>query len=115
MQTTELRTESRHNWKAPKRERVYVGRVVNTDKSTGKSDILFEGTPVVGKLATFHPLHGHLKNIVAAKIPVEGGFIYKQIKLKTALQKGYYKVQANDKDKKQIESKLEALKATTEK
>lgn len=103
MQTQELRTETRHDWKVPKKERILLGRVV--DKKTGT--VIIPGTPVKGKLATFHPLHGHLKSIVAAKIPVENvGFYYKKMKLKTALQKGHYQVQADNKTKKKVTEKL---------
>lgn len=103
-----IRVEDRHSWKAPKRERVYLGRVV--DKKTGK--VIFEGVPTVGRLATPHPLHGHLKKIVVVKIPTEGGFFMQRMKLKTAIQKGYYSVNAtNPKDKAAIEKALEPSKS----
>lgn len=58
--------------------------------------------------ASTHPLHGHLKKVVAAKIPAEGGYFLKRMKLKTALQKGLYKVNATDpKTKESIEKALE--------
>ena len=59
-----------------------------------------------------HPLHGHLKKIVVVKIPAEGGYFMQRMKLKTALQKGYYSVNAvNPKDKAAIEKALETIKA----
>ncbi len=102
-----MQTENRHSWKAPKRERFMLGRVVSP---AGK--VIFEGVPTVGKLATPHPLHGHLKKIVVVKIPAEGGYFMQRMKLKTALQKGYYSVNAtNPKDKAAIEKALETIKA----
>ena len=102
-----MQTENRHSWKAPKRERVTVGRVVSP---AGK--VIFEGVPTVGKMATPHPLHGHLKKIVVVKIPAEGGYFMQRMKLKTAIQKGYYLVNAvNPKDKASIEKALETIKA----
>lgn len=60
-----------------------------------------------------HPLHGHLKKVVVAKIPAEGGYFLKRMKLKTALQKGYYKVNATDpKTKASIEKALEPFQNT---
>lgn len=90
--------------KRQRRPRVYLGRIV--DKKSGK--VITEGTPVVGKLATPHPLHGHLKKIVVVKIPAAGGYYMQRMKLKTALQKGYYKVNTTDpKTKAAIEKALE--------
>lgn len=104
MQTAE---QNRHSWRAPKIEKIYLGRVV--DKKSGK--VIFEGTPIKGNLATAHPLHGHLKKIVIAKIPAEGGYYLKKMKLKTAIQKGYYKVNTTDtKTKVAIEKALEPFK-----
>lgn len=99
-----MQTENRHSWKAPKRERLTLGRVVN--KKTGQ--VIFEGVSVVGRLATPHPLHGHLKKIVVVKIPAAGGYYMQRMKLKTALQKGHYKVNTTDaKTKAAIEKALE--------
>ena len=101
-----MQTTDRHSWKAPKRERVTVGRVIDPIA------VNFEGKSVVGKMATPHPLHGHLKKIVVVKIPAEGGYFMQRMKLKTALQKGYYSVNAtNPKDKAAIEKALETIKA----
>ena len=103
-----MQTTDRHSWKAPKRERVTVGRVIDPKTKA----VIFEGKSVVGKLATPHPLHGHLKKIVVVKIPTEGGHFLQRMKLKTALQKGYYSVNAtNPKDKAAIEKALEPIKA----
>lgn len=58
-----------------------------------------------------HPLHGHLKKIVVVKIPTEGGHFMQRMKLKTAIQKGHYSVNAtNPKDKAAIEKALEHIK-----
>lgn len=103
-----MQTENRHSWKAPKRERVTVGRVIDPKTKA----VIFEGKSVVGKMANLHPLHGHLKKIVVVKIPVEGGHYLQRMKLKTALQKGHYSVNAtNPKDKAAIEKALEPIKA----
>lgn len=99
-----MQTENRHSWKAPKRERVTVGRVIDPKTKS----VIFEGVSVVGRLATPHPLHGHLKKIVVVKIPVEGGYYMQRMKLKTALQRGYYSINATTpKDKAAIEKALE--------
>ena len=98
---------SRHNWKAPKKERTLIGRVPG---GIGQPD-LFPGKLVVGKPAKLHPLHGHLKKIVRAKIPTDGGYFLKYMKLKTALPKGYYKVNTSDaKTKAAIEKAIEPFK-----
>ena len=105
--TLPIREESRHDWRAPKRARVLVGRVTG---GVGQPD-LFPGKLVVGRHAMPHPLHGHLKKIVLVKIPAEGGYYLKYMKLKTALQKGYYKVNTTDtKTKAAIEKSLEPFK-----
>ena len=58
-----------------------------------------------------HPLHGLLKKIVVVKIPTEGGYFLKKMKLKTAIQKGYYKVNTTDaKTKEAIERALAPIK-----
>ena len=58
-----------------------------------------------------HPLHGFMKKIVIAKIPAEGGYFLKKMKLKTAIQKGYYKVNTTDpKVKEKIEAALASIK-----
>ena len=104
----DMQTTDRHSWKAPKRERFMLGRVVDPKTKS----VIFEGKSVVGKLATPHPLHGHLKKIVVVKIPTEGGHLLQRMKLKTALQKGHYSVNAtNPKDKAAIEKALEPIKA----
>lgn len=91
-----------------RRPRITLGRV--EDRKSGK--VLIPGVKVIGKLATPHPLHGHLKKIVLVKIPTEGGHFLQRMKLKTALQKGYYSVNAtNPKDKVAIEKALEPIKA----
>ena len=103
-----MQTTDRHSWKAPKRERVSVGRVIGPKTKS----VIFEGKSVVGKLATPHPLHGHLKKIVVVKIPTEGGHFLQRMKLKTALQKGHYSVNAtNPIDRAAIEKALEPIKA----
>ena len=103
-----MQTADRHPWKATKRERFMLGRVVDPKTKS----VIFEGKSVVGKLATPHPLHGHLKKIVVVKIPAEGGYFMQRMKLKTALQKGHYSVNAtNPKDKAAIEKALEPIKA----
>lgn len=79
----------RHDWKAPKREKA--------------------------KFIQPHPLHGHLKKIVIARIPAAGGYYLKRMKLKTALQKGYYKVNTTDiKTKAAIEKALEPFNNSDE-
>ena len=91
-----------------RRPRIALGRVVDPKTKS----VIFEGKSVVGKLATPHPLHGHLKKIVVVKVPAEGGYYMQRMKLKTALQKGYYSVNAtNPKDKAAIEKALEPIKA----
>ena len=91
-----------------RRPRITLGRVV--DPKTKKE--IIPGVKVIGKLATPHPLHGHLKKIVVVKVPAEGGYYMQRMKLKTALQKGYYSVNAtNPKDKAAIEKALEPIKA----
>lgn len=103
-----MQTENRHSWKAPKRERVSLGRVVNA-----KGIVIFPGISVIGRMATPHPLHGHLKKLVVVKVPTEGGHYLQRMKLKTALQKGYYQVNAtNPKDKAAIEKALEPLQSS---
>jgi len=103
-----MQTENRHSWKAPKRERVTVGRVIDPKTKA----VIFEGKSVVGKMANLHALYGHLKKIVVVKIPAEGGHYLQRMKLKTALQKGHYSVNAtNPKDKAAIEKALEPIKA----
>lgn len=62
---------------------------------------------------TLHPLHEHLNKVVATKIPTEGGYFLKYMKLKTALQKEYYKVNPTDpKTKASIEKALEPFQNT---
>ena len=91
-----------------RRPRITLGRVIDPKTKA----VIFEGKSVVGKMATPHPLHGHLKKIVVVKIPAEGGYFMQRMKLKTALQKGYYSVNAtNPKDKAAIEKALETIKA----
>lgn len=58
-----------------------------------------------------HPLHGHLKKIVLVKVPTEGGYFLQKMKLKTAIQKGHYKVNTTDaKTKEAIEKALAPIK-----
>ena len=91
-----------------RRPKITLGRVIDPKTKS----VIFEGKSVVGKLATPHPLHGHLKKIVVVKIPTEGGHFLQRMKLKTALQKGHYSVNAtNPKDKAAIEKALEPIKA----
>lgn len=62
-------------------------------------------------MAKPHPLHGNLKKIVIVKIPTEGGYFLQRMKLKTALQKGYYQVNAtNPKGKEAIDKALEPFR-----
>lgn len=106
MQTINLNHRSSKELRRP---RITLGRVV--DKKTGT--VIIPGVKVVGKLATKHPLHGHLKKIVVVKIPTEGGYFLQRMKLKTAIQKGYYSVNAtNPKDKVAIEKALEPIKSS---
>ena len=94
-----------------RRPRITLGRVV--DPKTKKE--IIPGVKVIGRLATPHPLHGHLKKIVVVKIPTEGGHFMQRMKLKTAIQKGHYSVNAtNPKDKAAIE-KAAIEKAAIEK
>jgi hypothetical protein len=93
-----------------RRPRITLGRVV--DKKTGT--VIIPGVKVVGTLATHHPLHGHLKKVVVVKIPApeQGGYYLQRMKLKTAIQKGYYTVNAtNPKDKAAIEKDLNDYKS----
>jgi hypothetical protein len=95
--------------KEQRRPRITLGRI--EDKKSGK--VIVPGVKVVGKIASTHPLYGHLKKVVVAKIPAEGGYFLKSMKLKTALQKGYYKVNATDaKTKASIEKALEPFQNT---
>lgn len=91
-----------------RRPRITLGRIV--DKKSGT--VIVPGVKVVGKLVNLHPLHGYLKKVVIAKIPTEGGYFLKHMKLKTALQKGYYKVNTTDtKTKASIEKALAPFNA----
>lgn len=106
MQTTEQNYKSS---KEQRRPRITLGRIVDNKSGT----VIVPGVKVVGKISYPHPLHGHLKKVVVAKIPTEGGYFLKYMKLKTALQKGYYKVNATDaKSKAAIEKALEPFQNT---
>lgn len=95
--------------KEQRRPRITIGRVVDP-----KGAVIVPGVKVVGKLATPHPLHGHLKNIVVVKVPTEGGYFLQKMKLKTAIQKGYYKVNTtNPKDKAAIDKVLAGVKSNS--
>ena len=95
--------------KEQRRPRISLGQVV--DKKSGK--VIISGAKVVGKVAKPHPLHGHLSKVVIARIPVEGGYFLRKMKLKTALQKGYYKVNTTDaKTKASIEKALEPFNSS---
>ena len=86
---------------------------MKTTEQAYKSSKKLRNSKKLNTSATVHPLHGHLKKVVVAKIPAEGGYFLKRMKLKTALQKGYYKVNAtDDKSKAVIEKALEPFQNT---
>lgn len=86
---------------------------MRTTEQNYKSSKRLRNSKKLNTPASFHPLHGHLKKVVSAKIPAEGGYFLKRMKLKTALQKGFYKVNATDpKTKASIEKALEPFQNT---
>lgn len=86
---------------------------MQTTEQTYKSSKGLRNSKKLNIPASINPLHGHLKKVVVAKIPVEGGYFLKRMKLKTALQKGYYKVNTTDsKTKESIDKALAPFQNT---